>query len=324
MEKKILVTGIGGNVGQGILRNIRDCFPEVIIVGVDVAMFTSGNFLCDKTFKVPYSYEDNYIRVIQNIVETEKIDLIIPSTDYEVYYLALNKIGLKTNVVVSDYQIAKIYLDKYETFLHHSKHNIPFAKSWLPKDYDFSEKEIIAKPREGRGSRGILINPVNPSELPEGYMIQPLVKGKEITTAVYVTKENILHSVFTMERELTNGTTSKSKVIFDYDNDLKIIIQKMIDLGGLKGSFNLQSIVTMTGEIVPFEVNCRISGTNSIRHNLGFQDVKYAVQEYLFDIKPDVAKPIKGIATRILLDVVYPEAEDENNLNNKFSQHVLY
>jgi carbamoyl-phosphate synthase large subunit len=164
MEKKILVTGIGGNVGQGILRNIRDCFPEVIIVGVDIAIFTSGNFLCDKTFQVPYSYEDNYIKVIQSIVEEEKIDLIIPSTDYEVYYLALSKCALKTNVVVSDYQIAKIYLDKYETFLHHSKHNIPFAKSWLPKDYDFSEKEIIAKPREGRGSRGILINPLNPSE----------------------------------------------------------------------------------------------------------------------------------------------------------------
>ena len=324
MEKKILVTGIGGNVGQGILRNIKDSFPEVTIIGVDVAMFTSGNFLCDKTFQVPYSYQTNYIKVIQNIVETEKIDLIIPSTDYEVYYLALNKLILKTNVAVSDDHIAKIYLDKYETFLYHSKNNIPFAKSWLPKDYDFSEKEIIAKPREGRGSRGILINPLNPLQLPEGYMIQPLVKGKEITTAVYVTKEIILHSIFTMERELTNGTTSKSKVLFDYDNDLRIIIQKMIDLGGLKGSFNLQSIVTITGEIIPFEVNCRISGTNSIRHNLGFQDVKYTVQEYLFNIKPDVAKPIKGIATRILLDVVYPEAEDENGLNNKFSQHVLY
>jgi carbamoyl-phosphate synthase large subunit len=324
MEKKILVTGIGGNVGQGILRNIRDCFPEVIIIGVDVAVFTSGNYLCDKTYKVPYSYEDNYIKVVQNIVEVEKIDLIIPSTDYEVYYLALNKLTLKTNVAASEYKIAKIYLDKYETFLYHNKHNIPFAKSWLPKDYDFSVNEIIAKPREGRGSRGILINPINPSELPDDYMIQSLIKGKEITTAVYVTKENILHSIFTMERELTNGTTSKSKVLFEYDNDLRKIIQKMIDLGGLKGSFNLQSIVSITGEIIPFEVNCRISGTNSIRHNLGFQDVKYTIQEYLFNIKPDISKPIKGIATRILLDIVYPEADYENNLNNKFSKHILY
>ena len=322
--KKVLVTGIGGNVGQGILRNIRDSFPDLIIVGVDIASFTSGNYLCDKTYQVPYSYEDNYIEVINEIVEKDNIDLIIPSTDYEVYYLALNKTAIGAVVAASDFQIAKLYLDKYETFLYHKKNNIPFAKSWLPEEYDFSEIEIIAKPREGRGSRGILINPANPKDLPKGYMIQPLVKGIEITTAVYVTKKNILHSIFTMERELLNGTTSKSKVIFDYDDELKVIIKKMIDLGGLRGSFNLQSIVTNTGEIVPFEVNCRISGTNSIRHNLGFQDVKYIIQEYLYNEEPDIAKPIKGIATRILLDVIYPETSDESELNNLYSHHILY
>ena len=322
--KRILVTGIGGNVGQGILRNIRNSFSEILIIGVDVAEFTSGNYLCDQTYQVPYSYDKNYISTIQNIVDKEGIDLVIPSTDYEVYYLSLNKLAINAIIVASDSTVAKLYLDKYETFKYHSENNIPFAKSWLPKDYDFSEKEIIAKPREGRGSRGILINPDKPKELPEGYMIQPLIKGKEITTAVYVTKENILHSIFTMERELSNGTTSKSKVVFDYDDKLKLIINKMISLGGLKGSFNLQSIVSDTGDIVPFEVNCRISGTNSIRHNLGFQDVKYAIQEYLFNQKPDIAKPVKGIATRILLDVIYPNVSNENELNNQSSEHILY
>lgn len=322
--KKIVVTGIGGNVGQGILRNIRDSFQNVTIIGVDVASFTPGNYLCDKTYQVPYSFDESYIPTIQKIIDSEKVDLVIPSTDYEVYYLSLNKSNINATVVASEASIAKMYLDKYETFLYHQKNNIPFAKSWLPEDYDFSEKEIIAKPREGRGSRGILINPENPKDLPKGYMIQPLFKGKEITTAVYVTKENKLHGLFTMERELANGATSKSKVLFEYDNELKGIIQKMIDLGGLKGSFNLQSIVTENNEIVPFEVNCRISGTNSIRHNLGFQDVKYTVQEYLFNQNPDEAKPINGIATRILIDIVYPEATDESQLNNKTSKHFLY
>lgn len=322
--KKVLVTGIGGNVGQGIIRNIKSSFPDIIIIGVDIANFTPGNYLCDKTYQVPYSFDDNYIPTIQEIVAIEKVDLIIPSTDYEIYYLSLNHSKINAKVVASDASVAKLYLDKYETFLYHHKNNISFAKSWLPEDYDLSEKEIIAKPREGRGSRGILINPENPKELPKGYMIQPLVKGKEITTAVYVTKENKLHGIFTMERELTNGTTSKSKVLFQYDDDLKIIIQKMIDLKGLKGSFNLQSIVTTDNQIVPFEVNCRISGTNSIRHNLGFQDVKYTIQEYLYNQKPDEPKPINGIATRILLDVIYPEATIEEALNNKSSKHLLY
>lgn len=318
MEKgRVLVTGIGGNVGQGILRNIRSCFPEIYLVGIDIASFTAGNHLCDKTFKVPYSYEDNYISTINEIVRSERIELIIPSTDYEVYYLSLNKDNINATILASDYNTSKIYLDKFLTYEFLSENNIAFAKSWLPADYDFSEKDIIAKPREGRGSRGIIINPENPSDLPQGYLIQPLHKGIEITTAVYIDKKSKLHGLFTMERSLTNGTTTECKVVFDYDKVISEIAQKMIDLGGLIGSFNIQSIVTPLNEIIPFEINCRISGTNSIRHNLGFQDVKYAIQEYLYNEAPDTPHPIEGVATRILMDVIYPA---KNNFDIETSE----
>ncbi len=325
MEKRtVLVTGIGGNVGQGILRNIRSLNFPIRLIGTDIESFTAGNHLCDFTYVVPYSYDENYIPTLQQIIDKEQVDLVIPSTDYEVYYLSENKNQLNAIIVASDSKTAKTYLDKYETYKYLSSNNIAFATSWLPKEYDFSEKEIIAKPREGRGSRGIIINPENPSELPEGYMIQPLHRGLEITTAVYVNKQGKLHGIFTMERSLTNGTTTESKVVFNFDAVLLEIAQKMIDLGGLSASFNIQSIVTAENEIIPFEINCRISGTNSIRHNLGFQDVKYAIQEYLLDEIPDEPKPIEGIATRILMDVVYPKTNSLDALNNNSVEHIIY
>ncbi|MFT6002970.1 MAG: carbamoyl-phosphate synthase large subunit [Bacteroidia bacterium] len=325
MERKcIAVTGIGGNVGQGIIRNIRNSYPDILIVGLDILEFTPGNYLCDKTYKVPYSYESNYIDTVVEIIKREKINLIIPSTDYEVYYLSLNQDRLNSIIAASDAQIAKLYLDKYRTFIYHRENDIPFVKSWIPEEYDSSEKDIIAKPREGRGSRGILINPDRIDNLPDGYMVQRLLVGKEITTAVYATKEETLHGIFTMERELTNGATTKAKVIFEYNEELERIAKKMISLGGLKGAFNIQSIVTKEGEILPFEINCRISGTNSIRHNLGFQDVRYVIEEYLYNRTPTPANPQKGIATRILLDVIYPNATDENSLNSKYSTHIVY
>lgn len=325
MEKRtVLVTGIGGNVGQGILRNIRSLNLPIRLIGTDIESFTAGNHLCDFTYLVPYSYHENYIPTLQYIIDKEHVDLVIPSTDYEVYYLSENKNLLNANVLASDSKTAKTYLDKYETYKYLSINDISFAKSWLPEDYDFIEKEIIAKPREGRGSRGILLNPENPTQLPWGYMIQTLHRGIEITTAVYVDKEGKLHGLFTMERSLTNGTTTESKVVFEYDTEMTIIAQKMIDLGGLVGSFNIQSIVTNDKEIVPFEINCRISGTNSIRHNLGFQDVKYGIQEYLLNERPDEPKPIEGIATRILMDVVYPNSNSFEQLNNNSVKHIIY
>lgn len=325
MEKKtVLVTGTGGNVGQGVLRNIRSLGYDIRIVGTDISAFTAGNHLCDATHAVPYSYDEKYIPAIKAIVDSEKIDLIIPTTDYEIYYLSLHQQTLRTLVAASDAQVAKKYLDKYLTFEHHQKLGIPFAKSWLPKDYDNSQIDIILKPREGRGSRGILINPVDPKSFGDDCMIQPLHKGREITTAFYVKKDNTLHGLFTMERELSNGATSKSIVVREFDDKIEPILLKMIASGGLKGSLNLQSIVDENGNVIPFEVNCRISGTNSIRHNLGFQDVKYTLQEYLYNEQPDEVNTTDGIAIRLLYDVIYPNATDEKTLTNNQCGHIVY
>ena len=149
-------------------------------------------------------------------------------------------------------------------------------------------------------------------------------KGIEITTAFYVKRDGTLHGLFTMERELANGATSKSITTKKYDAGLEKIIQKMIANKGLYGSVNLQSIVDGKGNIIPFEVNCRISGTNSIRHNLGFQDVKYTVQEYLLNQQPYEINAIDGIAVRMLSDVIYPNATNTDQLNNNTSPHILY
>jgi carbamoyl-phosphate synthase large subunit len=322
--KTVIVTGIGGNVGQGILRNIRNLNWPVRIVGLDVASFNAGVHLCDVSYKVPYSYDDGYTEAVRNIAFNENVDLIIPSTDHEVYYLALYRDEIPAPIAASEKKLAFIFLDKYETYKYLRKLGISFAKSWLPHEYDFSEKNIIAKPREGKGSRGIIINPENPAGLSDDYLIQKLYAGNEITSAIYASKNKKLHGCFTMERFLSFGTTIKSRVLFDFDDKVKEIASSIINAGGVYGSFNIQSIVTDQKEVIPFEINCRISGTNSIRHNLGFQDVKYTLQEYLFNVEPDQPAPVQGIATRILMDVVYPGAIDYSEINNKSSQHIIY
>jgi len=310
MEKKtVLVTGIGGNVGQGILRNIRAMGLGIRLIGTNTKDFSPGNHLCDFVYPVPFSSHSRYLPTLKKIIEREKVDLVIPSTDLEVFYLAGNKHKLKAKVLASDVQTARIYLDKYLTYQYLSAHDIPFVTTWLPKKFNRSPGRFIAKPRKGWGSRGILRGKITPSALPAGYIIQPWLRGTEITTAVYVNQQGQLHGLITMERSLSHGTTTECRVVFDYDAALERIAQKMIRLGGLVGSFNIQSMVTRTKKVVPFEINCRFSGTNSIRHHFGFQDVKYALQEHLLNQKPDPPKIVAGAATRILMDVIYPDPE---------------
>ncbi len=321
MEKKtILVTGIGGNVGQGIIRLLRHCLKDIKIIGTNTLPFSAGNHLVDLSFIVPYGYSDNYIERIHEIVEKQQVDLIIPSTDFEVANLARNKHKLKCLVATSGTLSTEVYLDKFYSSEFHKKFDIPFAKSFLPSQYKNNDVVYIAKPRKGRGSRGIIYNYNSKEELNDNeYLIQEFQSGIEITTAVYVSYNNRkIIGTLTMERTLENGTTTYCKVITSYDDQLKKIIEKIVANSDILGSFNIQSIVNENNDVIPFEVNCRISGTNSIRHFFGFQDVLYTVNELLFNKKVNSPKILPGIAYRYLSDVIYPQGIEENNLNDNF------
>lgn len=324
MERKtILVTGIGGNVGQGILRNIVSLKKDIRIIGTNTVHFTAGNYLVDAFYSVPFSYEESFPRIMKQIVENEKVDLIIPSTDYESFYLSANQNQFSCKIACMNEFATETYLDKYKTWLVHHQYNIPFAKTVLPSEYEQPFKMAIAKPRKGRGSRGLIKNVKDVSNLQdEEYLIQEQVEGLEITTAVYNRyADGQFHGLITMERSLDNGTTTFCKVNKQYDVALEEIAKKMSTQLNLRGSFNIQSIITANNEIVPFEINCRISGTNSIRSNFGFKDVEYTIEELLYERMPQPVKVIDGIAHRILVDVIYPlnsptQVLKENNTDN--------
>ncbi len=324
--KNVLVTGIGGNVGQGIIRNIIKTGFNINIIGTNTIAFSAGNYLCDKSYTVPFSELSEYIPTIQNIVAIENIDLIIPSTDFEVYELALHAKELNTKVAASHTETAAIYLDKYLSFLHHQNHSLPFATSYLPSKYAGQFKKCIAKPRKGRGSRGLIFNPFDWSGLADQeYMIQELHEGEEITTAFYVNKQNELHGSITLLRSLDGGGTTNQCIVYDKHKEaINKILQDMIRSAKFRGSANLQSIVTKEGNIYPFEVNCRISGTNSIRSNFGFEDVKYTLEESLYDLKPSKPNIKPGVAVRIMMDIIYPDRSSyEECINNKAGTFIF-
>ncbi|GAI05835.1 unnamed protein product, partial [marine sediment metagenome] len=95
-----------------------------------------------------------------------------------------------------------------------------------------------------------------------------MYEGKEITSAFYVTGKGVLLGHITMERELSGGYTHLCTVVPDYDEQVEALILKIMEPLELRCSYNIQSIVTGTGDIVPFEINGRVSGTNSIRSQL--------------------------------------------------------
>lgn len=318
---RVLVTGIGGNVGYGIIRNIRACYPDIEIVGTNTARISAGNHLCDEVYEAPFATDPAYIPFVKQICDKHNIKLIIPSTDYETYILAANADGLPT-VAVSPANTTKIFLDKYLSFTTFRDLGLNFAESILPSEYKGQYTKCIVKPREGRGSRGLHFNPPNPEAFSDEYIVQPMLTGKEITTAFYVTKENELHGLITMDRELSSGATNICEVVTEYDEAVRIYLLDLIQKVKIRGACNLQSMVNESG-FTPFEVNCRISGTNSIRSQFGFKDVNYTIDEYLYGNMPETPVITKGTAIRILHDIIYPGIT-RNEVNNNKDNFYIY
>ncbi len=303
--KKVLVTGIGGVVGQGILRNLRKESFDIALIGTNVTAVSAGNHLCDAVHVVPYAYDPTYVETMRGIIEREGIDLVIPSTDYEVHYLMLAQSRLPAVVAASPAEVSRICLDKYHTWQALSAHGLPFAASCLPSEYSGQFARTVVKPREGRGSRNIHVDPPSPRDFRDDYLVQEYLDGEELTTSFYVRIDGTLHGMITFVRELEQGNTAKAEVVDRHDAQLRPMIEALVARFPFRGSCNLQTRATLDG-IIPFEINCRISGTNSVRSQFGFRDVAYTVQEYLLQQVPDAPQITHGSAIRVIMDVIYP------------------
>lgn len=320
MSKSILVTGIGGGVGQGIAKNICAHDSSLRIVGTNTTYLTAGNHLCDKVFEVPYAEDNSYIETIKEICVKENISLVIPSTDAEIVVLAKHKDELPV-VAASPAATCEIFFNKYKTWETFNGFGIPFAETVLPSNYKNNFHHNIVKPINGRGSRNIFVDHDNPTIFDDNFVVQNRHIGTEITTAFYITKENTLLGLITFERELMYGMTGICQTTQAYDKDLIEMINKLIQHITIRGSCNIQAIVEeKSREIIPFEINGRISGTNSIRSQFGFTDVVYTLQEYLYGVEPDLPAVTQGSAMRYVIDIIYPnkKLQEINTKDDKF------
>ncbi len=311
MTSTVLVTGIGGNVGQGVLRILRAQPESLRLVGTNTRRLSGGNHLCDVVHEVPWARSPEFAAQFARICSDETVDLVIPCTDDE--SVELKRLpALGNHIAGTAASTCATFHDKLETARAFARAGIPFAATSLPHLYDGSFDRLIVKPRSGHGSRGIILDPPDPKAYDTDQIVQRRHLGREVTTALYVTRSSSLHGMLCLERETSaEGATVRCRAAPEHERLLRPIVEAMVAGFAIRGCCNLQAIVTDEDEAWPFEVNCRVSGTASIRHALGFEDVGCLIDEYLFDRAPRPLPVVRGTALRLLMDIVYRDLEPE-------------
>ena len=111
--KTVLITAIGGDIGQSIAQCIRNYSDDVFLIGTDIHIKHGGSLFVDKVVIVPYANDPKYLDRISEIVNENDIDVIIPVNENELDVFA--NTDQNHSLIYCGKKIVNIGLDKLKT-----------------------------------------------------------------------------------------------------------------------------------------------------------------------------------------------------------------
>lgn len=290
---RVLVTGAGALLGQGILRSLtKSSLADLQTIAADPSPLSAGLYWTRERYLLPKASDPNFIGGLQRLLEVAKPDLIIPGTDVELKILAQHRVRLESDypvqVLVSSPGVVQIADDKFQTFEFFRDHGFTPPASCLPGNEDELVLRVgfplIVKPRTGARSIGVrkvnnaaeLKDAINSTDAP---VIQECVGSDDVEyTAGVLYFDGDCRASIVMRRDLRDGNTYRAYV----DNDAHLHSQVREFARRLKphGPANFQFRVS-DGQVKVFEINGRFSGTTPLRTHAGFNEVEMCVRRLL-------------------------------------------
>jgi len=275
--KSILITGVGGGVGQSVLKALKD--GPYGIVGIDAEPLAAGLHAVPKAYTGLYASDPRYIDRLLEVCRLEQCGLIFPGHDAELMPLSEQAARLREAgvvAVVSSPEVVRTCDDKIatNTFLKANGFSVP--RTWQLSEVASFPGPVVLKPqRGGARSRGTymastarefdiycqLIDPAN-------CVVQEYIEGDEYTCGS-VTLDGRCTGVIVMRRTLRDGDTHKAFV--EREPRIEATVHAIVTRLQPFGACNVQLRVR-NGEPYVFEINSRCSGTTGARALAGFNE----------------------------------------------------
>lgn len=333
---KVLVTGAGAVLGQGILRSLHDIntkLPNLEIHTADPDFRSSGHWLSDKAHLIPMAYDENYEKIILSIIKEEGINFILIGTDVELTFFSKNKLLIEKStgakIIVSPEEVIAIANDKFLTAQFLKENGFPFPKSVMAnnasgiKDF-LAENNLpfLAKPVDGARSKGVVLidSIVKLNEVlenPKNLVIQEFLSEEEgeFTSGAVVIKGKCV-SVVTLRRDLRDGNTYRAYYKNEYEKYTSFI-SNVAEVLKVDGPVNFQFRIS-NGQPKIFEINGRFSGTTPIRYMFGFNEVNSILRHYVYEEEVQKPKLREGVVLRSWSDLFIDEDVLNHFSNNNF------
>ncbi len=289
---KVLVTGAGALLGQGILRSLARSELEPELVAVDPSPLSAGLYWVPRRHRIPMAVDPSYLEVLGSILEEERPDAVLIGTDVELALLAEHRHALEarydTHIVVSSPEVVQIADDKYATARFLIEHGFPAPASCLPGGAEALIEEIgfplVVKPRVGARSVGVSVVhdraalAAAVAGLSDPVIQECVADASAEYTAGTLTFDGVCEASIVMRRDLRDGNTYRA--FAEPFPELNAVVRRMAEALGAYGPANFQ--FRLDGDQVKvFEINGRFSGTTPLRRHAGFPEVELVLRRVL-------------------------------------------
>ena len=114
--KRILVTGAGGSPAVNFTRSLRALQENFYLIGTDCNVFYLQRAETDETHLVPCANEDDYIGILNDVIDESNAELIHAQNDLEVYIISKNREKLNIKTFLPEQRTIDICLNKFESY----------------------------------------------------------------------------------------------------------------------------------------------------------------------------------------------------------------
>ena len=252
------------------------------VISTEIDHLAPGIYYADKVYKVPKTLSNDYIPAIKKICEKEKIDLIIPLSDLDLYIFSRNKNifeNMNIKVLINDISTIDLTFDKYETYNFFIKNNIPTPKTFLLSEYEKINISypIILKTRfaQMKSTNNYFIKSLE-DEIDleyslkkinnyENYILQEsLSNGQEVNVDFFVQNNKLKRLVCTERLKAgVGGGIIRGKVIPCFGK-IREYVEVMIEKLKFDGPANCQLYYFNKNDIFFTEINPRFANSSAL------------------------------------------------------------
>jgi carbamoyl-phosphate synthase large subunit len=319
----ILISSAGRRVTLvKIFKNILNTIEGKLFV-IDNDPNAPTKAFCDEFFIVPKIVDKSFDKIVLDLIQDKKIDIIIPTIDTELMkFVDLSRKirGKSGRFIISSRELIKIAKDKWLTYQFFLKEKITTPKSWNENNFSLEEipEKLFIKPRDGSASQHAYACSKDQLEnflkIVPNPIIQERLIGKELTIdAFFDFEHNPIHYVIRERIKTIGGESVIGKTIDDSDiREWLIDILYKLGKVGASGPITLQAFQTENG-LYMTEINPRFGGGFPLAYRAGATYPEFIIELISGKIlKPDFGNYRKNlIMTRYYQEIFY-EKNDEH------------